>query len=374
MHILIVALHRPTKPTGVCRHAVNLAQCLVDLVQVTKVTLVIGVWQGIYFKNCFNLCSEKINIVEIDIKNSSLSRNYWYLFGLPKLAAKLCPNIIHLSFPIPFIRSLFSCPVVSTIHDLYPYECPENFGFPQVLFNRLFLKQCINNSHGLACVSQVTLEGLNFHFRYLHKLHKKAVIYNYVDFSDIYPKIPENLVLEKKTSFILSVAQHRKNKNLNLVIEAYSLLLKSSEIQPYTKLIIVGSQGPETESLQQQICNLSLSQQVIIFSGLEDSQLRWLYQNCELFIIASSTEGFCLPLAEALYLNCKIVCSDIPIFREIGNEQCQYFNLGKNPIQNIYEAIAKTLPLPKPTKNISQDRFNKLHIADKYLKLYLDLK
>ena len=45
MHILIAALHRPTKPTGVCRHAVNLAQCLADTDEVDKVTLVIGAWQ-----------------------------------------------------------------------------------------------------------------------------------------------------------------------------------------------------------------------------------------------------------------------------------------------------------------------------------------
>ena len=36
MHVLIAALHRPVKPTGVCRHAANLARCLAAKPDVSK--------------------------------------------------------------------------------------------------------------------------------------------------------------------------------------------------------------------------------------------------------------------------------------------------------------------------------------------------
>jgi hypothetical protein len=52
-----------------------------------------------------------------------------------------------LLFPIFIWRSLFNCPTLTTIHDLYPYEFPENFGYPNVIFNQLFLKQCINHTN-----------------------------------------------------------------------------------------------------------------------------------------------------------------------------------------------------------------------------------
>jgi hypothetical protein len=99
MHILIAALHRPSKPTGVCRHAANLAQCLALRDTVIKVTLVIGKWQKDYFEKSFTLSSPKIEVIIIDIKNNSVSRNLWFLFGLPKLAGKLKCNLVHLSFP-----------------------------------------------------------------------------------------------------------------------------------------------------------------------------------------------------------------------------------------------------------------------------------
>ena len=136
MHILIPALHRPTEPTGVCRHAANLVLCLADRENIHQITLVVGTWQKDYFKRIFSLHLPKIQQTVVDIQNTSLSRNRWFMFGLPKLANQLQVDMVHLSFPLPFVRQWFKMSVVATLHDLYPFECPENFGYPQVLFNQ----------------------------------------------------------------------------------------------------------------------------------------------------------------------------------------------------------------------------------------------
>jgi glycosyltransferase involved in cell wall biosynthesis len=368
MHILIAALHRPTKPTGVCRHAANLAQCLAESDRVTRVTLVVGVWQKSYFETFFH--SEKINLVSVDIKNSSSVRNIWFLFGLPKLANHFKPDIVHLSFPIPFLRSLFKSSVVTTIHDLYPYEFPENFGFPNSIFNRLFLKQCISNSQGLTCVSEITKKQLKFYFPGCDSRKAVNSIYNYVDFSQITPKIPQAIGSLTAEPFFLCVAQHRKNKNLDLVIHAYNLLRKEKQISDSTQLILVGSPGPETGNLERQINELFLQKYVHFLSSINDSELCWLYQNCQLLVIASSTEGFCLPLAEALTFSCKIVCSDIPILREIGSSDCTYFDLQKEPITNMAKAITLAKKQPLLIKNSNHDRFTKSTIGSQYLEFY----
>ncbi|MEL6940975.1 MAG: glycosyltransferase, partial [Cyanobacteria bacterium J06598_1] len=164
MHVLIPALHRPSRPTGVCRHAANLAHCLADTEQVSQVTLLVGRWQEGYFQSLLPPASDKIKLHYVDIKNSSISRNLWFLSGLPKLTNSLRPDIVHMSFPLPFLNSRFQAPVVSTIHDLYPYECPENFGKARATFNKLFLKQNIASSDGLCCVSEITQNKLEEYF------------------------------------------------------------------------------------------------------------------------------------------------------------------------------------------------------------------
>ncbi len=370
MHILIAALHRPLQPTGVCRHAVNLAQCLADTDQVTQITLVVGEWQRDYFETSFRLSGEKIKLINIDIKNSSISRNIWFLFGLPKIAKYLHCDIVHLSFPLPFIRSLFHCPVVATIHDLYPYKCPENFGYPNVIFNQLFLKQCIDNVDGLSCVSNQTTADLKTYFTDIEKRKKITVIYNYVDFSHIKPRVPNGIKISFDHPFLLSVAQHRKNKNLDILINAYSLLIKNNQIKDSTKLILVGTCGPETENICHQIWALSLQERVIMLSSIDDDELCWLYQNCELLVVPSSTEGFCLPLAEALYLSSKVVCSDIPIFREIGSSYCTYFELDGDRLHNVSQAIIHSIAQPHFENKSPDERFSKLNTAQQYIKFY----
>ena len=368
MHVFIAALHRPIKPTGVCRHAANLARCLAAKPEVTKISLIIGSWQENYFKTAFTLNSEKIDLVTVDIKNSSVVRNLWFMQGLPKLANQLNADVVHLSFPFPFLRSKFQAPVVTTVHDLYPYECPENFGFPMVWFNQLFLKQAIANSDGLPCVSQITLDKLKFYFPQLKPQQQLEVVYNYVDFDGLETHAPQQIAPNQK--FLLTVAQHRQNKNLDLLIRAYAQLRQTEQIDSDCDLVIVGTTGPETEKINQLIAEFNLKSRVHLLSALDDPELGWLYQNCQVFVIPSSTEGFCLPLAEALHFSDRVVCSDIPIFREIATEQCTYFSLGDDALANLSQALAEVLHRTNATNDRNISRFDRDRIARQYLDLY----
>ena len=334
MHVLIPALHRPLRPTGVCRHAANLANCLIETEWVSQVTL---------------------------------------LSGLPKLANSLRPDIIHMSFPLPFIRSRFNAPVVSTIHDLYPYEFPENFGEARATFNKLFLRQNIASSDGLCCVSQMTEITLEKYFEGISNQKKVSVIYNYVDFADVVPQIPESLEPNPKTPFIMSVAQHRKNKNLDWLIRAYSSRLRTRQVDEATQLVIVGSTGPESDNLEALVRTLDLQGRVSFLSALNDSELCWLYQNSQLFVIPSSTEGFCLPLVEALASGCRVVCSDIPIFQEVGSSTCTFFDLKDQPIEKLETAIDEAIASANTTDSSVNNRFSKSYVAELLFDFYAAL-
>lgn len=374
MHILIAVLHRPTKPTGVCRYAANLARCLSNTEQITQITIVTGTWQRSYFKDAFLLSDEKIKIVDVDIENRSIARNIWFLFGLPKLVRRLAPDLVHLAFPLPFWRSLFPCPVAATIHDLYPYQFPENFGRWQALFNRLFLQICIHNSDALACVSQITLNYLNHYFPEIINQGKKAsVIYNFVDFDQVQARLPTALQNDYNYPFILCVGQHRKNKNLDLLIQAYVFLIGEGLLDEATKLIIVGSPGPETDNLTQLVQETSLEKMVLMLSAIDDDELCWLYQHSKLFVIPSSLEGFCIPLVEALYFSCKVICSDIPIFREVGSSSCTYFDLTGDPVKNLAQSIRQTLESNSLSRTDVNLKFSKTAIADQCLRFYAEL-
>ena len=140
MNLLITAISAATGPSGICRHAYNLVRCAASRKEIVQITLAVGKWQERYFRSSFDLEDAKLTIVSVDISNDAFARNRWYLKRLPILADDVVADVVHLSFPVPIRRSMVRCPVVVSLHDLYPYDEPDNFGFPRVFFNRVFLQ------------------------------------------------------------------------------------------------------------------------------------------------------------------------------------------------------------------------------------------
>ena len=67
------------------------------------------------------------------------------------------------------------------------------------------------------------------------------------------------------------------------------------------------------------VAKLHLHEKVAFLEGVSESELQWCYVHCQAVVSPSTVEGFGLPIAEALLAGCRIVCSDIPSFREVGD-------------------------------------------------------
>jgi glycosyltransferase involved in cell wall biosynthesis len=368
---MVSAMSRFDRPTGICRSAANLASSLAQAPEISRVSLVVGSWQKDYFRDLLRAV-ERVEIIAVRITNSSISRNIWFMQGLPRLAAKAECQVLHCSFPIPVRRSTFAGLLVTTVHDLYAFDCPENFGFPAVWFNQLFFNMAVSRSEGIVCDSQETSNRLNFHFPKLAQSKKTAVIPISVNFSGANPRRPALLGSSDNSSFVLCVAQHRRNKNLDLLVQAFAELKRLSGVSPDLLLLIVGSPGPETANIQamaKALCGGS----VRFASGLPDNELAWLYQHCEVLVISSSQEGFCLPLVEGMYFGSKIVCSDIPTLREFGSKDCVYVDLGGAPL-TLTGAMRRALTGCRAVHSDAGIRFRPEVVSGLHVQFYKDLQ
>lgn len=366
MRILLSGLGRDACPSGICRVAANHASALASGRGVEQVILAIGSWQRELYSTLLGPRAD-IEMVQVSIKNNSLSRNHWFAAELPRLATRFGASLVHYSFPAPVLRRRFPCPVVVTLHDLYPYDSPENFGFPNYFANRLILRQCLRNVDGVACASSSTRHRLEELFPRTTCRTAIAVTGNYVRVSNTAQLAPRTSQKLETSCFLLCVAQHRKNKNLDVLLRGYAKLLKSCSFR--FPLVIVGAQGPETPLLMQLTESLGLLGKVEFLYSIGDGELNWLYKHCALLVICSSVEGFCLPLAEGLLNHARIVCSDLDILRDIGGEQCAYFSLGANAAENLASAImaSRVQPLnPTPLDG----RFSEEQVVNAYFRLY----
>ncbi len=360
MHVLIPAVSRFTQLTGICRHAINHAKAVCDLPEM-RATLLIGAWQEAYFRAGLN--SASVNLAVADCRNTSWSRNRWYSRTLPQLASRMHADLVHLGYPVPVRRSRFAMPIVATVHDLYPYDQPGNFGFPNVVFNRIFLRQCVREADALACVSEFTRQRLMQYFPEV-KQDGTIVISSYSELPKIVPEQPSAL---NNTRFLLTVGQHRANKNIDLIIRAFELLARSESIARDVQLVVAGANGPETSALKSLVHRFALEERVTFLDLLSDANLAWLYRSCELFIAASSVEGFCLPLLEARELSPRILCSDIAVFREVAGSSAEYFDLGA---EALAAAIANGLGSPPRGHGSRESRFTRVAATRAYAQFY----
>lgn len=366
MRILIAAASFASEISGVQRHALNLARCLLLRPEVTELHLVLAPWQSGFVEGAGLASDPRLVTHSAAIGKGSLERNLWYYRRLPEMARRLNADLVHLSVPMPVDRSALPRPTVVTLHDLYPYEIPMNFGFPKVLLNRVVLRQCLRNIGAVACVSGATLTLLQ---QYFPAAAAKAVrIYNCVEpisFSAGDSPLPG----WTGEPFFLTVAQHRRNKNLSLQIRAFHRLLRSSHIAPTTKLVIVGIRGPETPRLRRLVAHLRLTALVCFLHGISDAELQWCYRHCEALLAPSITEGFGLPVAEGIVAGCRIVASDIPAHREIGDGGCILVCLRSNPEQTLAAAMLAVLRQPKP-QPAALPQFSATLLARQYVSLY----
>jgi glycosyltransferase involved in cell wall biosynthesis len=370
VNILLAAAQFSSSISGLQRHALNLAHALIRQPEISTVHLVVAPWQRHLVQQADFESAGRLIIHIAEMRPGPLGRNFWYFQRLPQLAAAIMPDIVHLSYPVPVRASALHCPLVLTLHDLYPYEIPGNFGFPKVFFNRGILQHCLRNADAIACVSDSTLLRLR-QYGFRSAWSRAERIYNCVE-STVQPEPEPSLRGWSGHPFLLTVSQHRRNKNIPLLIRAFHRLLVERRITPEMKLLVVGIPGPETARLHSLVSELLLAERVFFVHGLSDSGLQWCYRSAEALVTPSQTEGFGLPVVEALMSGCRVVCSDISAFREIAADQCCLVPLGSGAEERLADAIVATLQNP-PSAPLALPQFSSGAIGAQHVSLYRGL-
>lgn len=111
--------------------------------------------------------------------------------------------------------------------------------------------------------------------------------------------------------FVLAVGRLNERKNLGRLIDGFLASARSRDSVLY---IVGAADGLITDFLT----GREADGRVQMLGAVSDGELRWMYENADLFIFASLAEGFGMPLVEAAEFGAPSVASDIPPFREIG--------------------------------------------------------
>lgn len=220
--------------------------------------------------------------------------------------------------------------VASVIYDLIPLTHPEFVGLRRRDAFRDYLLKAAKNSDLLVAISESVRNQLTAYLAAeVGPFHTDIRSYQLGAELKEANGIPRECVrklFSGPTTPYLMVATFDPRKNHKYILDAFDRLWKS---HPTIKLCLVGRTGSRCDDVLQRIRNHPrLNQQLFLFDDLTDSELQHCYHGARGVVFPSIVEGFGLPIVEALSFGKKTFVSDTAIHREVGREDCCYFDLG----------------------------------------------
>jgi glycosyltransferase involved in cell wall biosynthesis len=227
---------------------------------------------------------------------------------------------VHLFHAPHYVVSpLTTCPYVVTIHDCI------HLRFPQYLPNRLapayartMMRVAARRARRVLTVSHASKQDI------LHYLgvaaDKVEVIYNAIDTRLATPPTDEDMARVRDrflltSPFILYAGNIKPHKNVDRLIEAYSILRRRGVVG--VKLLIIGDEISKYPNLRRLVHRFQLHPHVRFLGFVPEDTLAALYRLTSVFVFPSLYEGFGLPPLEAMAAGVPVITSNVSSLPEV---------------------------------------------------------
>jgi glycosyltransferase involved in cell wall biosynthesis len=202
--------------------------------------------------------------------------------------------------------------VICVVHDLLPLT---DLKLSDVA-TRLFLSRLVTSLHEadeLAFVSHYSMNRFRELFpQFLHLPARVVYPRTRFDSSQAAPGLSP-VASPVRPTFVVIVSTEPR-KNLTAMVRAFRKL-------PQADLVVIGYTGTGGANLMR-----NLPPNVRFAGYVEEHEKAALISEAHGLIMPSLAEGFGVPIIEALAANTPVLCSDIPVFREVAGELAEYFD------------------------------------------------
>ena len=242
------------------------------------------------------------------------------------------PLYLHRTDRLPLLNLANTAPLLYknnfiTIHDLAFVHHPEWFNRSFAAWYNFLIPNLAKRAKHVFTVSNTVKQEIIA--AYGLEPDQISVTYNGISPTFGSASYSESACKEK---IILTVGSINPRKNHSALISAF---LQSRLANEY-RLIIAGDRSKSFAETDIPSAGTKTNQ-VQILEGITENELVSWYKKAEIVASVSHYEGFGIPPLEGIYFGCKIVCSDIPVYRELYGEVATFCN------QNESRSIATAL-------------------------------
>ena len=301
-----------SRPTGVGVYVQNLVEALANIDSENRYLLFSSSW-----KERFGFVPPGPNFKVHDLRWPVRLLNFgWNRLDFPPIEILLKTPIQIAHSPMPLVMPTRTARTVTTVHDLFFFTHPDQtVREMKTDYPRLLKEHCMRSNAIIADSDHI--KGQLIDLIGVPSSHIYTIRLGVDDF--YFEKVPaseSSNTLKRfqiSGSYVLFVGTQEPRKNLPVLIEAHRIHGEGME------LVIAGPQGWGFNRPQ--------PTPDIRWTGyISKSDLRTLYQNATVVVCPSVEEGFGLPLLEAMACQTPVIASRIPVFQEICNDSCLYFD------------------------------------------------
>jgi glycosyltransferase involved in cell wall biosynthesis len=153
-----------------------------------------------------------------------------------------------------------------------------------------------------------------------------------------YPGVDERFtkagsVFKGISPYFLHVGSLKKGKNIPTLIRAFAEFRKRKETNAV--LLIIGGDYWMDETIHTTIKETGMEEYVRLLGYMPDAILPEYYRGATAFVTSSITEGFCLPVAEAMACGCPVIAPNTASFPEVVAEESLLY-----PVDDINSCAA----------------------------------
>lgn len=268
---------------------------------------------------------------------------FWRLSGVVDEIKQDKLDIFHgLSHELPIGLKKAGVKSIVTIHDLIFEANTKAHPFIDRNIYSLKAKYSCKNSDRIIAISENTKRDIVGYYNIAPE--KIDVIYQSCNPIFFHQNSSSyNLSVLKKFNisdeYFMFVGSAEQNKNLGLIVKAYSLLPKDLRIPV---LLICKGDSKYKQNLIAEIEKARLVEYFIWIDNLTDNnELKSLYQCSRGLLFPSFYEGFGLPVVEALLCEAPVIVSNTSSLPEAGGPNSIYFN--PNVAEELASGIERVL-------------------------------
>lgn len=331
-------------------------------------------------KHTFILFTRPKPLIQAEVKRENVlikEINHRYLWTQVGLAKATWGNKLDVlwvpAHTLPILRNP-AVKTVVTIHGLEYKWLPEYHNLLQRWYLPLSTYYAACKADRIICVSDNTRDTL------VKELRERATLIwrckgDFARFRVILEGVEskkEKLITEaeqtkllvkyglKRKKYLLFIGTLQPRKNLPALITAFAKVGK--ELADY-KLVISGSKGWQSKAIFEAAIRSGREERVVFTGRISEEVKKTLLNNASIYVQPSLTEGFALPLLEAMQSHVPVICTDGGAMPQVAGEAAVVVTLGDGFANRLTKAIAKLagdLTLQKKLVRAGSERVGEL--------------